>query len=383
MQAEEATAERSGPASLAIVGSYPPPYGGVGIHVQRLCPLLEARGLRYVVYNATSEVGDGQRIVPVYRQRRTWVLRYLLTAREPAVYLMSGRLIAWVVGGLLASWRGKRVLLRLRNASLPDWVRESPWRRFWAGFALRRMSGVVCVSRLLMDSARALGVPAERLHWSPGFLPPGVGPADRQEVAPEVWRFIERRRPVITANGKVDWYEGQDLYGLDHLVELAGRLKPDYPDVGVIVCFSDHSAAEQAYVDRLQQRAAELGVAENILFNTRSGVFVPVLAAGDVFVRPTNTDGDAISVREALYLGVPTVASDAVTRPEGAMLFRARDLDGFERCVREALALGQGAGGRRAGGLTAEDEARIRKYVDLLCAVAGGPARCTAPANGA
>ena len=41
----------------------------------------------------------------------------------------------------------------------------------------------------------------------------------------------------------------------------------------------------------------------------------------DVFVRPTFMDGDAISVREAGTLGVPVVASNVGTRPEGTVLF--------------------------------------------------------------
>jgi glycosyltransferase involved in cell wall biosynthesis len=40
-----------------------------------------------------------------------------------------------------------------------------------------------------------------------------------------------------------------------------------------------------------------------------------------VFVRPTYTDGDSISVREALALRIPVVASDAAYRPQGVLRF--------------------------------------------------------------
>jgi len=49
------------------------------------------------------------------------------------------------------------------------------------------------------------------------------------------------------------------------------------------------------------------------------------VAAADVFVRPTLADGDAISVREALALGRPTVASAVGARPSGALVFAAGD----------------------------------------------------------
>jgi glycosyltransferase involved in cell wall biosynthesis len=50
-----------------------------------------------------------------------------------------------------------------------------------------------------------------------------------------------------------------------------------------------------------------------------------VVAASDVFVRPTLADGDAISVREALALGRPVVASAVGARPAEAALFPAGD----------------------------------------------------------
>jgi glycosyltransferase involved in cell wall biosynthesis len=56
-----------------------------------------------------------------------------------------------------------------------------------------------------------------------------------------------------------------------------------------------------------------------------------VIAACDVFVRPTRADGDALSVREALSLGRNVVASDVGHRPPGCLLFRAGDAAGLAR----------------------------------------------------
>jgi glycosyltransferase involved in cell wall biosynthesis len=360
-------------ANLAILGSYPPPYGGVGVHVQRLCPLLDERGIHFVVYNATGDSGDGERIVPVRRGRRAWLIRFFLFGREPAIYLMSDRLTTWVMAALAVMFRGKRAIVRLRNAALPDWVAKSTWRRMLARFALRRMDGVVCVSKALHASARSLGVPPERLYWSPGFLPPADPSSDRGDVNPEVWEFMKGKSPIIAANGKVDWYNGQDLYGLDQLLELAAHLKRDYPNVGVVVCMWNHLPEDEAYVEQLRKDAAARGLGESILFNSRSGVFVPVLAEADVFIRPTNTDGDANSVREALYLGIPTLASDAVERPAGTFQFRTRDVDDMEAKVRGILSDDKQR--RRAvPALDPQERSRIDAYLEMLESFAKGRA---------
>ena len=54
-------------------------------------------------------------------------------------------------------------------------------------------------------------------------------------------------------------------------------------------------------------------------------------------MRPTRTDGDAVSIREAMHFGRPVVASDAVPRPEGVVTFPSRDQAAFEAAVLETL----------------------------------------------
>ncbi|HUB08464.1 MAG TPA: glycosyltransferase, partial [Myxococcales bacterium] len=50
------------------------------------------------------------------------------------------------------------------------------------------------------------------------------------------------------------------------------------------------------------------------------GEVLALLAATDVFLRPTLADGDAISVREALAAGAAVVATSVVPRPAGTRI---------------------------------------------------------------
>jgi len=62
-----------------------------------------------------------------------------------------------------------------------------------------------------------------------------------------------------------------------------------------------------------------------------------VIAASDLFVRPTLADGDALSLREALALGRRVVATEVGVRPQGAQLVRAGDALDLVRGIEEAL----------------------------------------------
>ncbi len=346
---------------LAIIGPYPPPSGGASTHVQRLCALLAERGVDFRLYNVSSEAGDGERVVSVRGRRTRFLLEHALRGPEPALYVVSPRLSAWAFGALLAVARRKRVAVRLQNNRVVEWRAAGGWRARAAGQALRRVDRVVCVSDEIADAVLALGVAPERIARIPGFLPPAAAEADDGALDGETRAFLEARRPIVAANGTVAWHDGKDLYGLDLLVELAARLARRHRRVGVVVCLYglDEEAARR--IESLRDRAAALGVADAVHFRSGPGSFVPVLARADVFVRPTNTDGDANSVREAIYLGVPAVASDAAARPAAALRFRSRDLDDLETRVAEALARPRGA---TADG--AEERARADRYVALL-----------------
>ena len=87
----------------------------------------------------------------------------------------------------------------------------------------------------------------------------------------------------------------------------------------------------------MKQRIAEKCIENNFLFITEQYQFYPILMKSDVFVRPTNTDGDAVSLRAALYFKIPSVTSDAVPRPEGTILFKSRDINDFTSKVKDVL----------------------------------------------
>ena len=61
------------------------------------------------------------------------------------------------------------------------------------------------------------------------------------------------------------------------------------------------------------------------------------MARFDLMVRPSTTDGDSVAVREALWCGVPVVASDCVRRPPGVIVHRTGDAEDLRAKVSYAL----------------------------------------------
>jgi glycosyltransferase involved in cell wall biosynthesis len=57
----------------------------------------------------------------------------------------------------------------------------------------------------------------------------------------------------------------------------------------------------------------------------------------DIVLRPTNTDGDSLTIREALFLGKPILASDVVARPPGTIIFKTRDVQDMIQKLEQLL----------------------------------------------
>ncbi|MDC4227939.1 MAG: glycosyltransferase [Candidatus Manganitrophus sp.] len=111
------------------------------------------------------------------------------------------------------------------------------------------------------------------------------------------------------------------------------RFEKKYPRLG---CFIMGSGAEEAAI-RSQIRTEK---GEDFLFllgNVPHDLCLSLMAQSDLFVRPTLFDGDAISVREALALGVPTVASDVGFRPHGTRRFKPGDIADLALQIDRAL----------------------------------------------
>jgi glycosyltransferase involved in cell wall biosynthesis len=81
-----------------------------------------------------------------------------------------------------------------------------------------------------------------------------------------------------------------------------------------------------------------------------------VLRRADVFLRTTKYDGDALSVREALTLGIPVVATSTALRPAGVRLVPVGDRTAVVAAVRACLAERDAETGRASAFATERED---------------------------
>jgi glycosyltransferase involved in cell wall biosynthesis len=202
---------------------------------------------------------------------------------------------------------------------------------------LARSRRVLCVSEAGSRRLAALGVPEERIRTvhNAVALPETIPGADLHAEFD-----IPAGAPVIAAAGRLSAEKGHRF-----LVEALPRIA----DPAAHLVLFGEGREEPAL--RIQVRA--LDVSDRVRFaGFRPGV-LPYLAAADVVVNPSLTEGLPNVVLEALSVGAPVVATDVggvaeIVRPgETGWLVPAADPLALAAGVTEALA--DRAGARRRG----------------------------------
>jgi glycosyltransferase involved in cell wall biosynthesis len=113
-----------------------------------------------------------------------------------------------------------------------------------------------------------------------------------------------------------------------------GSIREAHPDAGLLIVGSgslDESLRKHSHASAYAGHVFLSGDLDH-------GAALAAIRKSTVMLRTTWYDGDALSVREALHLGVPVIASDNRMRPKGVHLIPARDRDALVKAVQEVLA---------------------------------------------
>jgi glycosyltransferase involved in cell wall biosynthesis len=286
-----------------------------GIHLQ----LTEAGVRCRVLDTGRDRPGLGFGIVVLRHAWQGWTLHLHTNGHNFKSWLLA-------VGCGLAGQGSGGCILTLHSGMAPGYLRAAPrWGRKLAAMVCSLYTRVICVSDEIRNALLALGLPPHRTEIVPAWLKTG-----RPDVSldPSTLAWIGRHQPLFSTT-----LFFRPEYGFDLLVTALVRLRLRYPSVGCLVMGSGEQRKEA------ERRIHETGLEENVLMlgDVNHDACLALMSVSDVFIRPTLEDGDSISVREALSLGVPVVASRTGARPAGAILFQPGDVGEMLTRVEVAL----------------------------------------------
>lgn len=312
------------------LGPYPPPHGGVQSNLVAIRSFLGSHGVPCAVINITRHRKQESDEV-YYPSSAAGLLRLLWQLKYDVIHLHVGGTLnrrVLTLGLVCTMQAGSRSVLTFHSGGYPSSPEGRATRRnSFAGFVLRRFDGLIGVNREIMDFFERLGVPSQksRLILPHSFLPEA---GSETTLPPPSESFFAAHHPVLISVGLLE-----PEYDLRLQVEAVGLIRQKFGSAGLVLIGS--GSLEHEIRDLIQS----LPYREHILLcgDMPHSATVQAIARADLMLRTTLYDGDAVSVREALHLGTPVIATDNGMRPAGVHLIPTSNLQALLNSVEELL----------------------------------------------
>lgn len=278
-------------AKLLIIGTIPPPIGGVAMHVRRLTQALRRSGFDFDLCDLrTASLSD--------------IFSAIVTHRNMHVHISNpAAQLALVVFCRLTF---KKLIITYHGC----WGRYGAWGN-WAV----KLSALLAHVPIVQERAGLLQAlrcnPRSRLIST--YIPdPYIQPLP---VSLQVAILLRRNHYQVTFctnawNVTFD-KNGREIYGISEMITRFA----DYPEYQLLI--SDPSANYRSYIQQCSTH-----ITDNIFFINQLHDFQSILLLSDAFIRNTSTDGVSLSIHEARELGIPVLASATVVRPPFCGVFQ-------------------------------------------------------------
>ncbi len=314
-------------SNLLIVGPYPPPLGGVSVHIYRLHQAFSKSNI-FKIGQAQSYKGENY--IRLFKD--------IVNHKYEAIHIHDYDIKLIILLSILKKIKKFDLIATSHNPRLfeeDSKIKKLIYKKF-----IQSLDIFVAVGKhiLVIYKENEVTMPNNTIV-EPAFIPPPLNEERKilKTYPTTVFDFLNTHSPIITANAfQIVFHKGIDLYGLDLCIDLTSKLKKDFPNIGFVFALANESVNID-YFEKMKTRIKELDIEEHFFFLTGQKELWPLFKKSNLMVRPTSSDGYGISIAEALYFGCPAIASDISDRPEGTILFNKRDIDDLYVNSKEVL----------------------------------------------
>ncbi len=304
---------------VLLFGPLPPPAGGISVHIARLTHLIKDD----FQIDFIDEASIVKKNVFSIKSFNPFIYFNKIFSAD-LLFIQTGgsalRKFHIVIGKLLS----KKIVITIHGYSKVN----NLFLLKVDSFFLKLCNQIIVVNPYII---KKLALPVNKCIVKHAFIPPLM---INEPALPDFivnW-FINSKNldnTIFCANAsRLNILNNEDLYGLDMCIQLAKLLLNNSLPVRFIFIVSSLEKCQDRFAI-YQKLIIDLGLQHTFLLINGEFSFVRVIEQSDIVLRPTNADGDAVTIREAIYQNKPVLASDVIDRPENTFLFKNRDMIDF------------------------------------------------------
>lgn len=299
--------------NILQLGPYPPPEGGINRNMLAIREELWEAGHKCSII-ATSKSSKITNEPDVYHPRTpVELIKLLFKVKYDILHLhIGGDLTPRVMSLILACGiigKGKSVLtIHSGGFAVSDEAKKA--KPFSAkGIIFRNYERIICVNSLLVDVFKRFGLAENKVRLIYPFF--HKSPDPNIAISESLQEFAKKHSPFLLTVGLLE-----DTYDLFMQIDAMEKVLEHFTDAGLMIIGS--GSLEM----KLKEAIASKSYAKNIYLanDVEHPITLHLINDCDILLRTTKFDGDAISIREALHLDTPIIATDNGMRPEGLFL---------------------------------------------------------------
>jgi len=290
-----------------IVGRFPPPVGGVSVFTKRKFEKLKNEA------GTVSKIDFSNKYFP------------LLIMKDNSNYFEVNSINLFVVFIFFLTNKLSKASFIDHNASR----HFSGVKKKLLLFFLKKAKSIYVVN----DELKAF----YPLEYSVEVISPFIAPCESEEqeiiqtYPTGLIEFLSQKKVMVNSAWKYIPHEKTDLYGLESSVALLNECE-NLKLLLAIGCYEPKILPESLLND-IERLCSE----NRVFLLTGQKQLWPVFKYKPLFLRLTPTDGDSVSVREAIYFNCKVVASNVVRRPEECHLYDYKNFESLVHIIRKTI----------------------------------------------
>jgi glycosyltransferase involved in cell wall biosynthesis len=290
---------------IIIIGRTPKPYGGLAIFVQRLA--------------SQYEVG-GNQVEIIDPRKKMSVILFLI--RMPFIHfdkliLNNFSIIMFLM--LIFSKKSKLCTLVDHNHSRHI-NKKGVLSKALLRFSVKRFDKLWLVGEHLKQNYinNLIEMPADTFVKSPYIaVSPTVMKCDYENVPNIIKDLIETNEQIFINSSSQDITDlSADIYGIQSSIEAFASIGNERAHL--IISHTHHNSIMAKQIEML---CLSLNVVDSVSYVKGDFPLWATFSKISAFLRTTKTDGDSVSVKEALDSGAKVIASNVVPRPKGTLTY--------------------------------------------------------------
>ena len=319
--------------NIVLVGTYPPPYGGVSIFIKRFQHYLKMGGVDVEVFDCLpSKSKKGENIL------NTSLLKFFFKkSKYNLFHIHSYSAKQKITFAVKAKLSNAKLIISLHS------YREKPkGLKKLANVLALKLADEIWVNNtgIAEEIKHDFNIENDRLKVIQHYLHPLPEEIKAINLDYRFETFIKNHGPVLMSSAwKLMDYIGKDLYGFDTCLILIKKLKENFNNVGGVLFIGRNDNA-QAYQNLIEQ-IESLELKDDVLVLDGDKRTPPYLGKVDLFLRCTLSDSFGASVAESLFVGTPVVASNVCPRPMGCYLYEVNNIEDLYQKVKGELEKGK------------------------------------------